>query len=353
MQSRGGGSTPTNPCAFYPGNDWTDTENTVDQVAAGKFNCPATPCPLPYTPLFPTRFEQPQYGALSAWSTIGNSNYHALTVSVRERLSSLTLDVNYSFSHSLDDSSGLQFEGGYGSTNNSGPFIENPIRQRSNYASSDFDIRHLINASAVWQMPFGKGRALMNTDNRAVQAVLGGWQISGIFRWNTGLPSGSPFDDARWATNWNAQANVTPTASFHTCPSRNGTPTSAGGTGAPKLFGGSGCDVKAIYRSFRNAYPGETGPRNYIRLPGYTNVDLGLGKTFNMPWSEKHQLQLRWDVFNVANLQTFGLIDLSRTGIGVVRDPGLRGSNPPRNWSNFTAIQGNPRVMQVGARFSF
>jgi hypothetical protein len=344
MQSRGNGSTvPSNPCFFFPGNDWTDTEALVDQVANGNFG--TTP--------FPTRFEQPQYGALSAWSTIGNSNYHAMTVSLRQRLSSLTLDVNYSFSHSLDDSSGLQSEGGFGGVNNGGPFIENPIRQRDNYASSDFDIRHLINAAAVWQMPFGKGRALMNTDNRAVQAVLGGWQISGIFRWNTGLPVGSPFDDARWATNWNVQANVTPINPIGTCPSRIGTPTSAGGTGAPKLFGGSGCDIKAIYQSFRNAYPGETGPRNYLRYPGYTNVDLGLGKTLNMPWSEKHQLQLRWDVFNVANQQTFGLIDLSRTGIGVVRDPALRGSNPPRNWSNFTAIQGSPRVMQVGARYSF
>src|SRR5260370_40485227 len=149
MQSRGGGTVPSNPCAFFPGNDWTDTEALVDQVANG--NLGTTP--------FPTRFEQPQYGALSAWSTIGNSNYHALTVSLRQRLSSLTLDVNYSFSHSLDDSSGLQSDFGYVSQNNSGPFIENPIRQRDNYSNSDLDIRPLINASAVCQMPFGKASA--------------------------------------------------------------------------------------------------------------------------------------------------------------------------------------------------
>jgi hypothetical protein len=262
------------------------------------------------------------------------------------------MDFNYTYSHSLDDSSGLQSDFGYGSANNNGPFIENPIRQGANYGNSDFDIRHLINASAVWQMPFGKGRTWMNTDNKVVQAVLGGWQISGIYRWNTGLPSGSPFDSNRWATNWNDQANVTPINPIHPCPSRVGTPTPLG-TGAPKLFGGSGCDLVAIYQNFRNAYPGETGPRNYLRLPGYSNVDLGLAKTWNMPWSEKHQLQLRWDVFNVANHQAFGLIDLSRSGIGVGRDPALQGSNPPDNWSNFVQIQGNPRVMQVGARYSF
>jgi hypothetical protein len=329
LQSR----TPANPCAFFAGNDWTDAEAAVDVAL--------------FDAGLPTRFMQPQYGALSAWSTIGNSNYHGLAVTLRQRLNSLTLDLNYTFSHSLDDASGLQSESGFGNNNGNGGFIVNPIRQRDNYASSDFDVRHIINASAVWQMPFGKGRTFMSTDNRFAQAIFGGWQLSGIFRWNTGLPmTTAPFDDARWATNWNVQANVTPTAAIRTCPTRST-------DGIPKLFGGSGCDIKAIYQSFRNAYPGETGPRNYIRLPGYLNTDLGLAKTWNMPWSEKHQLQLRWDVFNVANLQRFGLVDGTRTGIGIARDPALRGLNPPTNWSNFVQIQGQPRVMQVGARYSF
>jgi hypothetical protein len=330
LQSRGGGSLPGNPFAFFAGNDWTDTEALTDIVLSDTGN--------------PTRFMQAQYGSLSAWSTVGNSNYHGLTVSVRQRLSNLTLDFNYTYSHSTDDSSGLQTETGFGNANSNGAFIVNPIRQGDNYADSDFDIRHLINASAVWQMPFGSGKQFFNTQSRALNSLIGGWQLSGIYRWNTGLPVGSPFDDARWATNWNVQAFVTPTEQIHTCPSR---------TGQPKLFGGSGCDITAIYQSFRNAYPGETGPRNYIRLPGYMNVDFGLSKSFTMPWSERHKLQIRWDVFNVANHQPFGGIDNSRTGFGVVRDPALRGQNPPDNWSNFTSIQGDPRVFQVGARYSF
>src|SRR5207244_76952 len=203
MQSR----TPSNPFAFFGGNDWTDAEAEVDVAL--------------FDAGLPTRFMQPQYGALSAWSTIGNSNYHALTLSLRQRLSELTLDFNYSYSHSLDDASGLQSEAGYGNNNSNGAFIVNPIRQRDNYASSDFDVRHSINAAAVWQMPFGKGRALMGNAGRGVDAILGGWQLSSIFRWNTGLAAQpSPFDDARWATNWNVQANVTPIAPIHTCPSR-------------------------------------------------------------------------------------------------------------------------------------
>ena len=116
---------------------------------------------------------------------------------------------------------------------------------------------------------------------------------------------------------------------------------------------GSSRNLTAIYQSFRNANPGETGPRNYIRLPGYVDLDLGLGKTFTMPWNENHKLQLRWDAFNVTNTQRFGQVDLSRSGFGIVRDPGLRNFTPPANWSNFVQIQGQPRVMQIGARYSF
>jgi len=334
LMSRGGGSVPGNPFAFFAGNDWTDAQALTDQVLADTGNA--------------TRFMQPQYGALSAWSTIGNSNYNGLTVSVRQRLSNLTMDFNYTYSHSLDDASGIGVAGGFGTA-----FIVNPINQRSSYASSDFDVRHLVNASAVWQLPFGRGKAFVNTDSKVVNAIVGGWQLSSIFRWNTGLPLTSPFDDARWATNWNVQANVVPLAPIQQCINRSGTSSADGGTGAPKLFGGSGCDIRAIYQSFRNAYPGETGPRNYLRFPGYLNLDMGMAKSFTMPWSEKQQLQVRWDVFNVANLQRFGAIDLTRSGFGVVRDPALRDVNPPANWSNIIGIQGNPRVFQVGARFSF
>ncbi len=322
--------TPTNPFAFFGGNDWTDTQAIVDQALffAGR----------------PTLFMQPQYGALSAWSTVGNSNYNALALSLRTRLSSLTMDFNYTWSHSTDDASGLQSEAGFGNNNGNGSFIVNPIRPGDNYANSDFDTRHNINVDAVWQLPFGKGKALLGNAPGALDAILGGWQISGIYRWNTGLPVTSPFDDARWATNWNVQANVTPTKVIAECPNR---PT----VGSPKLFGS--CDPTRIYQSFRNAYPGETGPRNYLRYPGYVDLDLGLGKTWNMPYREGHQLQLRWDVFNVTNTQHFGLIDISRTGIGVQRDPARRQLTPPDNWSNFVQIQGQPRIMQIGVRYSF
>jgi carboxypeptidase family protein len=319
---------------FFDGNDWTDTQAELDLA-------------LDYAAL-PTRFMQPQYGALSTWSTIGNSNYNAMTFSLRERLKSLLLDFNYTWSHSLDDASGLQSETGFlgfGNNVSNGAFILNAIKQGQNYANSDFDIRHSINMDAVWQLPFGRGQALLNNAGRAADAVLGGWQLSGIFRWNRGLPVlPSPFDDRRWSTNWDVQSAVVPLSPIHSCANRPA-------NGTPKLFGS--CDLTALYQNFRNAYPGETGLRNYLRMPGYFDIDLGLGKTWKMPWREGHQLQIRWDVFNVTNTQHFGAIDSSRTGFGVTLDPKLTAAVPPSTWSNFTQIQGQPRIMQIGARYSF
>jgi hypothetical protein len=312
---------------FFEANDWTDVQAEADLALAANGLAP--------------RFMQPQYGTLSAWSTIGNSTYHALAISLRQHVNSLTFDFNYTWSHSLDDASGLQTESNVGGNQQgNGSFIINPIRQHDNYGSSDFDVRHSINADVVWQLPFGKGRAFMPNAGRAADAILGGWQISSIFRWNTGLPATAPTDDGRWATNWDFQSNVTPIKPIHSCPNRpvNGT---------PNLFGG--CDITKIYQNFRNAYPGETGPRNYFRYPGYVDLDLGLGKSWKMPWSEAHQLQLRVDVFNVTNTQH--LTGFSNDGVAA--DPGLNGLTPPSDFYNFTQIQGQPRVMQIGARYSF
>jgi len=212
--------------------------------------------------------------------------------------------------------------------------------------NSDFDIRHIINMNAIWQLPIGKGHKFLGGANGIVDGIIGGWQLSSIFRWNSGLPTGfygdsGVFDDARWATNWNVQSNVTRIKPIETCPTR-------GGTVAPKLFG---CNTTEAYRSFRNAKPGETGDRNVFRVPGYVDLDLGLGKSFTMPWSENHKLQVRVEAFNVTNTQRLGQYDTSRGGFGVTLNPAT--ATPPSQWSNFTAIQGTPRVMQFGFRYEF
>ncbi|MEO8073883.1 MAG: TonB-dependent receptor, partial [Acidobacteriota bacterium] len=284
--------------------------------------------------IYPNMFFHPQYAAFSAFSSVGHSNYNGAVFSLRQRLGkTLSYDVNYTFSKSFDNASGLQTGGSYGSQ-----FILNPLRPDDNYAVSDFDARHVLNANFIFDAPFGRGRAYFSDLNKVADVFLGGWQLTGVFRANSGLPLSSPFDQSQWATNWNAQSNGTQIAPVEVGLVRS----------TQNLF----ADPQAAFHAFRNARPGETGQRNNFRLPGYSNLDLGLSKSFKMPYGENHKLQVRWEVFNVLNYQY--LIDggQTRTTFGLPQDPDL-GTAPSTFGKIFTSIQGSPRSMQFGLRYSF
>ncbi|HET9528462.1 MAG TPA: hypothetical protein VFO99_19960, partial [Pyrinomonadaceae bacterium] len=299
-------------------------------------------CPFGGGPAkFNNMFYQPQFGALSAFSTIGRSNYNSLQLSLRERLrDDVTFDFNYTYGRSFDTVSGLQNSTSYGTG-----FIVNALDPEANYASSDFDARHIINANWVVGLPFGRGKRFLTNSSGFVDQVLGGWQTTGIFRWNSGLPIQTPFDCCVWATNWNVQSNgvrVRPVQS---------SPTNTDANGTPNVFS----DALEVYRSFRPARPGEVGDRNVLRAPGYIALDMGLYKSFRMPW-EGHALQFRWEVFNVTNTQRFDGLTISDLSLG--SDPFL-GGNPNSDFGRFTSTQAPlnetkaGRVMQFALRYTF
>lgn len=301
-----------------------------------------TTCPFGGGPArFNNMFYQPQFGALSAFSTIARSNYNSLQLSLRQRLrDDVSFDVNYTYGHSLDNASGLQNSNSFG-----GAFIVNALTPDQNYATSDFDARHIINANWVVGLPFGRGKRFFNAASGFVEQAFGGWQTTGIFRWNSGLPIQTPFDCCVWATNWNVQSNgvrVQPVQSSPTANDENGT---------PNIFS----DPTAVYRSFRPARPGEVGDRNVLRAPGYISLDMGLYKSFKLPW-EGHALQFRWEVFNVTNTQRFDGLTISDLSLGT--DPFL-GGNPSADFGRFTSTQAPlnetkaGRVMQFALRYTF
>ncbi len=279
-------------------------------------------------------FFQPQYAAFSAYGTTAYSNYHGGTLTLRQRLGeTLSYDFNYTYSKSLDNASGLQTGGSYGSQ-----FILNPLRPDDNYAASDFDTRHIVNANFNFLLPIGKGQPFLGDINGFTNALIGGWSLRGIYRWNTGQPISAPFDQAQWATNWNVQSNGTRIRPVNFGVNRN----------TQNAF----TDPQAAFNSFRNALPGETGERNTFRLPGYQTMDMSLSKSFQMPWSEDHNLQFRWEVFNVTNVQYFSAGGASRSSYGLPQDPDL-GQASPDFGRIYDSIQGNPRRMQFGLRYSF
>ncbi len=306
---------------FFDVLDWTFVQSELDDLSI----------------VGPNAFFHPQYAALSVFSTVASSNYHAGTLSIRQRYKDhLSLDFNYTLSKSIDDASGLQSADQFDAS----AFILNPLRPQDNRAVSDFDIRHIINANGIWELPVGRNRAFLSDMPGIAEAFLGGWQLAGIFRWNTGAPVQTPFDVAQWATNWNVQSNGVRIRPIESSPTR-------GGAAPPNLFS----DPEAAYRTFRNAKPGESGDRNVLRAPGYVVLDMSLGKSFNMPYNENHKLQLRWEVFNVTNTQRMGALLGGRAGLGLSIDSHI--GSPPDTFGNFVAIQGTPRVMQFGLRYTF
>ena len=279
-------------------------------------------------------FYHPQYAAFAAFSTVGRSDYHGGSLSVRQRLGqSLVLDFNYTFSKSMDDASGLQTSGAYESA-----FILNAIRQKDSYSYSDFDIRHMINANGLWQLPFGKGRKYFNNLNGFAEALIGGWQLGGIFRWNTGLPYDNLVDLSGWATNWQLRSVAARTRYIQTRHSRGGNGREANAFAS----------LSQLYNSIRPPKPGETGDRNVFRGTSYSTLDLNLGKTFTMPWNENHKLQFRWEVFNVFNRQS-----LTGEFATLAFVPGDPGSLEELGVGEYSGIQGRPRRMQFVLRFSF
>lgn len=278
-------------------------------------------------------FFHPQYAAFGALTSLGTSDYHSFQTSLRKRFSNnLTFDFNYTLGHSLDIASGLEPSG---STISGAALILNPLDLKENRGNSDFDIRHLINANYIYALPFGKGQKLLSNVGSVGNFILGGWQTTGIFRWNTGLPAGEPFDDGRWATNWNVQSNARQIRPVKATPTR---------TGDPNLFS----NPEAVYASYRNPYPGENGDRNVLRDPNYVGFDFGLYKRFPLPWEGK-SVVFRWEVFNLTNTQRFTDV----IGLGVGQEPFLNPKDVSSDFGKFTGIQGAPRQMQFALRIEF
>ena len=168
---------------------------------------------------------------------------------------------------------------------------------------------------------------------------MGGWKLTSIFRWNSGLPVGSPSDGNGWSTNLQLTSLTEAVLPVHPCVSR----------ATAQFFA---CNNTFAYQDFRNSYPGEIGQRNFYRQPGYIDLDAGLYKGFKLDRAhlgEKTELQLRWDVFNTTNTQEFGPCC---TGYQK-RSPTTLNPMPPGRFATFTSIQGTPRVMQVGLRLEF
>ena len=195
---------------------------------------------------------------------------------------------------------------------------------------SDFDTTHQINANWVIELPFGRGKRFGHDTNAGLDALIGGWQLSGIYRWTTGFPIGVS-NGATWPTNWQLGGFATPTRPVaQTGVFKNG-------DGTVNIFANP-ADAMA---GFRHDYPGESGSRNILRGDGVFAWDMSLSKRWKMPYSEHHSLQFRWEVFNVPNAVRFDVQSITLS------------LDNATAFGNYTNLLSNPRIMQFALRYEF
>jgi hypothetical protein len=273
-----------------------------------------------------------QFGALSARSSIGNGNYHAAQLTVRKRLADLQFDFNYTLSKSIDLASGNESSGSWG-----GGVITNSWNPGERRAVSDYDTLHAINAYGVYPLPFGRGMRFGSKWNGFLDAILGGWQISGTYRQSSSSPT-STSTGSVWPTNWQLSNPAVPTGLPFPTPVVNKNGTLSTGSSNVSAFA-TQADAQAAIAAYRQSLPGEGGLRNDIRTWGSWNIDSALAKSFKMPYKEGHTVQIRWETFNMTNTPIMGNPGMSMTSTST--------------WGRISSQRNDPRRMQLAIRYDF
>jgi Carboxypeptidase regulatory-like domain/TonB dependent receptor len=280
----------------YLGNKGTDVLTTTYVNLA-----------VPPTNLVP----YPAFGAVSWRGDVGNSTFEALHSNVRRSFTDgLLLTANYMWSHSINDGS---IGGGESDT------PQDSFCRACDKASSDNDIRHTFNISAVYVLPF-KNRLLRN------------WQVSAIGTAQTGLPVNITVDRSNsavpglFAISGEMRPDYVP-----------GVPLTPTGGSTPNHWINPIAFAVPANQTFGNL------GRNAFRAPGITQLDLGVSKFISV--TERLSVRLRADLFNVFNRAQFGApnTDISASNFGTITS----------TVSNYATGRGTPRELQLSAKIAF
>jgi hypothetical protein len=215
-------------------------------------------------------------------------------------------------------------------------FMINSWNAQQLRAVSRYDVLQQANAYFVYMLPVGRGRRFGGTMNRALDAIVGGWEVSGTWRQTSGLPF-SVGDGSRWSTDWQLSSFATPNGQPIPAITNPHNAQAISGPGGPNLW----ANPAQALAGFQETMDGQTGSRDSLRGDGFFNIDSGFYKSFSMPWNEKQKLQLRWEAYNVTNTVKFdpNSANLSLTSTA--------------KFGQLTGQLGSPRQMEFALRFTF
>ena len=232
----------------------------------------------------------------STWA--GRSNYQALNTKLEYRASSAILTFAYTWAKSTDSKSAAAGIGASGFNGWQG-FLNNHDPERD-YGLSDFDVDHRLVGSFVYNLPFGNGEKYASDATGAKNAVVGGWQVNGIYTWQRGFPLTITAADVGGLndTSGTNRANLV------------GDPNGADRT-VTQWFN------RAAYAQPAAGVLGDLG-RNTERGPGVNNLDFALFKNFRI--SHDVRVQFRFESFNFFNHTQFDSVstNLAADNFGVV-----------------------------------
>jgi hypothetical protein len=277
------------------------------------------------------RFFDPQYSSLYAWSSMGTSSYNGLQFAVHQQtIHGMQFDAYYTLSKSIDLGSDAE-RSGPTATSGSGfsSQIINVYNPRGNRGPSDYDVRNAVTVNAIGALPFGRGRLIGANMNHMADALIGGWSLTGLTHWTSGLPWSS-VDGLGWNTDWADQSWNVATGRVQSGGHQNDT------SGEPNAFKNQSMAVSDV----RPPYAGETGERNFYRGDGYFSIDTGVSKTFS--FKERNQFKFAAEAFNTTNAVRFDPATINNDpyfGAGV--------------YGEYTSLLTQGRRMQFSLRYSF
>ena len=235
----------------------------------------------------------------------GNSNYHGLLVTLDKNMShGLGFGFNYTWSHAIDNTS--QAANNNAAYNNFG-FICDITKPKACRGSADFDVRQEISSNVVYNLPIGHGQQYLATSPIWVNEAIGGWSISALPAYRTGL-SVLALADAYLASSYNQVPSIFTGDKGDLKAKVNVS------NGTVWDFAGGQAGANKVLAEFRGPVGLEYGQRNLFKGPGAFTLDMGLAKVFPIIPSKNVNLKFRADGFNLLNHPNFGTPNVNLVG---------------------------------------
>ncbi len=245
-----------------------------------------------------------QFGSIIFLSNKADSVYHSMQATLRKRFAAgLLMNVAYTLGKVIDNQSGDPVGTSYSPTTST---VSDSNNLRGDRGRADFDQRHVLTGTWIYELPFGKGKPLLSSAPGFVNTLFGGWSLQGL----TSYMSGEPFSITSGVKTANYGSNGRAMIVGTTLP--DDTLQAKAGVVGPVFFQNAS--------GFVAAAPGTTGMgRNIFQGPSFWDVDGALSKNFQP--IERLRINFRMEAFNALNHANFRKLGSTSVGSTSIISP--------------------------------